>query len=87
MLERGAVKEVKKFLNLRISENKSISKAIGIAEIEDFINKKIVNAEVIEKISIKTRQYAKRQVTWARGHMSSWKKIKAKNLNSFLKKI
>tara|TARA_Y100000816_G_scaffold276618_1_gene245970 strand:+ start:1339 stop:2247 length:909 start_codon:yes stop_codon:yes gene_type:complete len=87
MLEKGAVKEVKKFLNLRISENKSISKAIGIAEIEDFINKKIVNAEVIEKISIKTRQYAKRQVTWARGHMSSWKKIKAKNLNSFLKKI
>ena len=87
MLKRGAVNEVKKFLNLRISENRSISKAIGIAEIEDFINKKIVNAEVIEKISIKTRQYAKRQVTWARGHMSSWKKIKAKNLNSFLKKI
>ena len=60
---------------------------IPIENIEDFINKKIVNAEVIEKISIKTRQYAKRQVTWARGHMSSWKKIKAKNLNSFLKKI
>ena len=52
MLKRGAVNEVKKFLNLRISENRSISKAIGIAEIEDFINKKIVNAEVIEKISI-----------------------------------
>ena len=87
MLKRGAVNEVKKFLNLRISENRSISKAIGIAEIEDFINKKIVNAEVIEKISIKTRQYAKRQVTWARGHMKSWKKIDPKRINIFLKKI
>ncbi len=87
MLNMGAVLEVKRFLNLRISKNKSISKAIGIAEIKDFIKKKIVKDEVIEKISIKTRQYAKRQATWSRGHMKSWKKIKPNRLNSFLKKI
>ena len=87
MLDMGVVLEVKKFLNLRISKNKSISKAIGIAEIKDFIKKKIVKDEVIEKISIKTRQYAKRQATWSRGHMTSWKKINPKRLNIFLKKI
>ena len=87
MLSMGAVSEVKKFLKLRISKNKSISKAIGVAEIKDFINKKIFEDEVIEKISIKTRQYAKRQVTWARGNMTSWKKIKPKRLNIFLNKI
>ncbi len=87
MLNMGAILEVKNFLKLRISKNKSISKAIGVAEIKDFIQKKIVKEEVIEKISIKTRQYAKRQATWARGHMSSWKKIKPKRLNFFLKKI
>ena len=43
--------------------------------------------EVIEKISIKTRQYAKRQSTWAGGNMSEWKKIKSNTLNYFLKKI
>ena len=55
MLKRGAVKEVKKFLNLKISENRSISKAIGIAEIEDFINKKIVNinSQILKKKSLK----------------------------------
>ena len=47
---------------------------MGVAEIKDFIKKKIIEPEVIEKISIKTRQYAKRQVTWARGHMKEWKK-------------
>mgnify|MGYP000885780338 CR=1 FL=1 len=87
MLSMGAVSEVKKFLKLRISKNKSISKAIGVAEIKDFIKKKIFEDEVIEKISIKTRQYAKRQVTWARGNMTSWKKIKPKRLNIFLNKI
>ena len=87
MVDIGAISEVKKFLKLGISKNKSISKAIGVAEIKDFIKKKMVEEEVIEKISIKTRQYAKRQATWARGHMKSWKKINPKRLNSFLKKI
>ena len=63
MFDIGVVLEVKRFLSRRISKNKSISKAIGIAEIEDFIKKKITKDEVIEKISIKTRQYAKRQAT------------------------
>ena len=87
MLRTGAVLEVKRFLKLRISKNKSVSKAIGVVEINDFIKKKIDEGEVIEKISIKTRQYAKRQVTWARGHMKSWKKVEPKRLNNFLKKI
>ena len=87
MMNMGVVLEVKRFLKLRISKHKSISKAIGIDEIKDFITKKELLDVVIEKISIKTRQYAKRQVTWARGHMKSWKKIDPKRINIFLKKI
>tara|TARA_B100000424_G_C22848432_1_gene452501 strand:+ start:86 stop:994 length:909 start_codon:yes stop_codon:yes gene_type:complete len=87
MMNMGVVLEVKRFLKLRISKNKSISKAIGIDEIKDFITKKELLDVVIEKISIKTRQYAKRQVTWARGHMKSWKKIDPKRINIFIKKI
>jgi tRNA dimethylallyltransferase len=43
--------------------------------------------DIIENISIKTRQYAKRQSTWARGNMKSWLKLKPNELNNFLKKI
>jgi tRNA dimethylallyltransferase len=43
--------------------------------------------DVIEKISIKTRQYAKRQSTWARGNMMSWLKLSPQDLKKFLKKI
>ena len=87
MVSSGAIKEVKEFNKLRISKTKSASKAIGINEIREFIAKKIQISEVIEKISIKTRQYAKRQSTWARGNMSDWIKINPNGLNKFLKKI
>ena len=87
MLDKGAILEVRKFLKLKISKNKSVSKAIGVAEIEDFIKKRIEKDEVIQKISIKTRQYAKRQATWARGNMTSWRKIRTEKLDDFIKKI
>ena len=87
MIDRGAILEVQKFIKLKVPKNKTASKAIGISEIKEFLIKKIQITELIEKISIKTRQYAKRQVTWSRGHMSDWNKIKSKSLNQFLKKI
>jgi len=40
-----------------------------------------------DRIAIKTRQYAKRQSTWARGKMTNWQKINPKDLDMFLKKI
>ena len=40
-----------------------------------------------EKISVKTRQYAKRQTTWSRGNMLDWNTLKSNRLKWFLKKI
>ena len=87
MLKKGAVTEVRKFKKLKIAKSKTANKAIGVNEIKDYLNKKIEIDEVIEKISIKTRQYAKRQATWARGNMKDWNKIKSNSLNKFLIKI
>jgi len=87
MIKKGVILEVKKYIKLKVPKNKSANKAIGINELKDFINKKIQIDEVIEKISIKTRQYAKRQTTWGRGNMIDWNKIKPNNLNNFIKKI
>ncbi len=87
MIKNGAIPEVKKFIKLKVSKNRTAHKAIGIDEIKDYLKKKMEIGEVIEKISIKTRQYAKRQSTWARGNMFEWKKIKSNTLNYFLKKI
>ena len=85
MIKKGAVMEVKKIVRLNISDKKSANKAIGINEIKEYLDKKTEIDEVIEKISIKTRQYAKRQSTWSRGHMINWQKIDPKSKNPFKK--
>ncbi len=87
MLKDGAINEVKRFLKLKIKKDNSSNKVIGIAEIKEYLENKLDLKEVHEKISIKTRQYAKRQSTWARGQMLNWNKINSKDLKKFLKKI
>ena len=87
MIEMGAVNEVKRFFKLKVRKDKSVNKAIGIHEIKEYLEKREDMSDVIEKISIKTRQYAKRQSTWARGNMMSWLKLPPQDLKKFLKKI
>jgi len=87
MIEMGAVNEVKRFFKLKVRKDKSVNKAIGIHEIKEYLEKRKDMSDVIEKISIKTRQYAKRQSTWARGNMMSWLKLPPQDLKKFLKKI
>ncbi|MBD1152189.1 tRNA (adenosine(37)-N6)-dimethylallyltransferase MiaA [Pelagibacterales bacterium SAG-MED22] len=87
MIKNGAIKEVKNFIKLKVKKDKSVNKAIGINEIRQYLNNEKELEDIIENISIKTRQYAKRQSTWARGNMNTWLKLKPKELNNFLKKI
>ena len=87
MFNNGAINEVKRFLKLKIKKDKSPNKIIGINEVEKFLIRKHDLKTTKELISIKTRQYAKRQSTWARGQMLSWQKIDYKDLLTFLKKI
>ena len=87
MFNNGAINEVKRFLKLKIKKDKSSNKIIGINEVEKFLIKEHDLKTTKELISIKTRQYAKRQSTWARGQMLSWQKIDYKDLLTFLKKI
>ena len=78
---------VKNFIKLKVRKDKSANKAIGVMEIKDFLNKEKDLEQIKEKIAIKTRQYAKRQSTWARGNMMSWIKLKPQDINKFLKKF
>ncbi len=87
MIENGAIKEVKGILKLRVRKDKSANKAIGVNEIREYLKKQKNLNDTKEKIAIKTRQYAKRQSTWARGNMMNWMKLKPYDLNKFLKKI
>ena len=86
MFKEKCVNEVRKFNKLKIKKNLSANKLIGVQEINNFLGGAISLKQCKELINIKTRQYAKRQNTWARGHMKNWNKLYSENLTILLKK-
>tara|TARA_A100001015_G_scaffold178381_1_gene198327 strand:+ start:1443 stop:2360 length:918 start_codon:yes stop_codon:yes gene_type:complete len=86
IVKKKCFDEVKKFNKLKIKKSLSANKLIGVAEINDFLSGLISLEQCKELINIKTRQYAKRQNTWARGHMKNWNKLYSENLSILLKK-
>jgi tRNA dimethylallyltransferase len=87
MIEQGAIKEVKKFIKLKIKKDLSVNRVIGIDELTQCLDKKIHLDQAQELISIKTRQYAKRQATWARSRMTSWEKINPVRITDYIKRL
>ena len=87
MIEDGAIKEVKKFIKFKTKKDLSVNRVIGIDELTQYLDKKINLDQAQELISIKTRQYAKRQATWARSRMVSWKKINPIKIADYIKKL
>ncbi len=76
MLEAGAVEEVEALLALGLDPAAPVMRAIGVKEIAAMLSGEMSRAEVIEKASAATRQYAKRQMTWFRNQMGSeWKRL------------
>ena len=86
MFRNKCMEEVKKFNSLKINKSLSANKLIGVQEINAYLEGSIVLDQCKELINIKTRQYAKRQNTWARGHMKNWNKLYSKDFSILLKK-
>jgi tRNA dimethylallyltransferase len=86
MFMQKCIDEVKKFNSLKLNNNLSANKLIGVLEINSYLKNNIDLKQCKELINIKTRQYAKRQNTWARGHMKNWNKVYSKDFSNLLKK-
>jgi tRNA dimethylallyltransferase len=69
MFKNGAVEEVEALLKQHPKEDSSITKTIGFLEIKDYLQGKIGLEQAIEIASKKTRNYAKRQLTWFRNQL------------------
>lgn len=65
MLEQGLVQEVKDWL-LKYSKCPTAAQAIGYKEVVEYLNGNLTYDEMVEKIKLETRHFAKRQLTWFR---------------------
>lgn len=66
MLEKGLVKEVEYLLSIGVTEENTAMQGIGYKEIVDYIKGDATLDEAVETIKKRTRNYAKRQLTWFR---------------------
>ena len=66
MFQPGLIRETKNLLDKGYSQNILERKGIGYKEVLDYINNKITLKEAIEETKKKTRNYAKRKMTWIR---------------------
>ena len=86
MFKDQCIEEVKKFNSFKLKKSLSANKLIGVQEINAYLKGSISLDQCKELINIKTRQYAKRQNTWSRGHMKNWNKLYYKDFSILLKK-
>ncbi len=63
MIEEGLIEEVKSIIE-RYEEFPTAMQGLGYKEVVEYLNGNIDKEEMIEKIKMETRRYAKRQITW-----------------------
>ena len=65
MAEQGLIEEVKEILD-KYDKFPTAMQGLGYKEVVDYLNGIYTKEEMIEKIKLETRRYAKRQLTWFR---------------------
>ena len=66
LFQRGLVAETRELLKRGLAENKTAMQAIGYRQVVEHLRGERSLAETIELVKIRTRQFAKRQLTWFR---------------------
>ena len=77
MFKRGLVDETRELLKRDFAENKTAMQAIGYRQVVEHLRGERSLPETIELVKIRTRQFAKRQLTWFRAQKNlEWIELK-----------
>jgi tRNA dimethylallyltransferase len=80
MLAAGALEEVRSLLTLGLSSELPVMRALGVAPLAAHLAGTTSLEAAVAAAKTETRQYAKRQLTWLRGNMKSWKSLDAQQM-------
>ena len=90
MIEQGLIEEVKNILD-KYDTFPTAMQGLGYKEVVEYLEGKLTREEMIEKIKMETRRYAKRQLTWFRKNKQTvWldaEDTMQNNINIILKDI
>jgi tRNA dimethylallyltransferase len=89
MFARGLVDETRELLQRGLEQNKTAMQAIGYRQVVEHLRGERPLAETIELVKNRTRQFAKRQLTWFRRQLDpEWIELKPdESLEKYARKI
>ncbi|MHA7777508.1 tRNA (adenosine(37)-N6)-dimethylallyltransferase MiaA [Roseibium sp. M-1] len=90
MLSDEGVAEVRALLAKELSDKFPAMRAIGVPEIAAYLAGEATFAETVHRLTVATRQYAKRQETWFRNQMIAWQRVDPSDeitMENFLRKL
>ena len=76
MMTKGAMEEVEALLARDLDPSLPVMKAVGVRELGAVVRGKLSAAEGLAAAQQETRRYAKRQLTWMRGQMADWPRLR-----------
>ena len=77
MFRRGLVDETRELLKRGLEQNQTAMQAIGYRQVVEHLRGERSLAETVEQVKIRTRQFAKRQLTWFRRQLDpEWIELK-----------
>lgn len=82
MMQAGALEEAARLAGLQLDPALPIMGALGLRPLVRHLAGELSLAEAVAAAQTETRQYAKRQLTWARGNMMSWRWLSAQETES-----
>ena len=80
MIAMGALDEVLQLEGLGLDPNLPIMGALGVGPLRRHLAGTLTIEEAVAAGKAETRQYAKRQITWARGNMLAWRAINTQKM-------
>lgn len=75
MLTDDGISEIRALQEQALPTSLPAMRAIGVKEVGAFLDGALSHEETVEKLTIATRQYAKRQETWFRNQMGNWLRL------------
>ena len=70
MIKDGLIEEVQNLMR-KYKKFPTAMQGLGYKEVVEYLNKKLTKEEMIEKIKLETRRYAKRQITWFKSYKNA----------------
>ncbi len=75
MLQEGALEEAARMREMQLESSLPAMRALGVAPLITYLAGEATLEDAIERGKVMTRQYIKRQTTWLRKNMISWKHV------------